>query len=43
VARLAILRGIGRQDDQAAVDGKGLEFDAESRSFLVGKGGADFI
>jgi hypothetical protein len=37
----AVVRGIGWQDDQAAVDGEILELDREAGSFLVREGGAD--
>jgi hypothetical protein len=36
----AVVRGIGRQDDQAAVDWKSLELDREAGSFLVREDGS---
>lgn len=40
--RLAVVAVIGRQDDEAAVDGEGLQFDREAGTFFVREGGADF-
>jgi hypothetical protein len=37
----AIVRGIWREDDEAAVHREGLELDAKSRAFFVREGGAD--
>ena len=36
----ALVRGIGWEDDQAAVDGKCLELDREAGSLLVREGSA---
>jgi hypothetical protein len=39
---VAVVVGVGPEDDEAAVDGEGLQFDGKSGAFFMREGGADF-